>query len=248
MEWSVHAQLTFRHNGPPGSGGCGVEPPTVTSFCSADGGVRMEYTFRGPQPPEAAPEYNFQRGNMVFTSRPPARQPGGGRSRSFNAGSDNATCTLVVGGRCGSQPPQQQQTHDSSGYSSEQQYNSLPSRQPARQHAYDRRCMSTASIVLQPPLKEEHPAAPRKEVRDAEAQTVTPLPPKKTSSVGAPRMGAKAYNSRRKTDSDVLLLQVPTLQLPDAEFEPRNKVNISFIRIAEKFMNFEVVFLLLRYT
>lgn len=226
MEWSVHAQLTFRHTGPPG----GVEPPTVTSFCSADGGVRMEYTFKGrgaSPPPAPAPDYNFQRGNMVFTSRPPASRQQGGRSRSFNAASN--TSTLVVGGRSGSQPPQ---THDSSGYSSEQQYNSLPSRQPARQHAYDRRCMSTASIVLVPPgLRSlpEHPVG-KKEVRDAEAQTVTPVPPKKTSSVGAPRMGAKAYNSRRKTDSDVLLLQVPTLQLPEAEFEPRNKViNCLFI-------------------
>lgn len=234
MEWSVHAQLTFSHNGPPG----GMEPPTVTSFCSADGGLRMEYTFRGraTSPQRTAPEYNFQRGNMVFTSRPPARQ--GGRSRSFNAGSDsaaaagaNATSTLVVGGggRSGSQPPCVQ-AHDSSGYSSEQQYNSLPSRQPARQHAYDRRCMSTASITLVqpefPPLP-EHPSrvGRRKEVRDAEAQTVTPVPQPKNKTSATPRMGAKAYNSRRKTDSDVLL-QVPTLQLPESEFEPRNKVSM----------------------
>ncbi|XP_059483392.1 uncharacterized protein LOC132201327 [Neocloeon triangulifer] len=222
LEWSLHAQLTFSHSGLPGN-----VRPSVTSYSSDNGGLRMEYTFRsGPeqqQPPPEASGYNFQRGNLLFSTRPPQRPQRGGRSHSFHSGTN--TSTIVVD-RCG--------RHDSSGYSSEH-YGSLPHRQPAKQQAYDRRCKSTASIILAPP---EFPVVPeetklslspvdrrrRKDVRDAEAQTVSPVPTVKSCkplvpSV-APKMGSKAYNSRRKTDSDVLL-QVPVLQLPEADDSER---------------------------
>ncbi|CAB3360175.1 Hypothetical predicted protein [Cloeon dipterum] len=217
LEWSLHAQLTFSHSGLQGN-----VRPTVASYSNDNGGLRMEYTFRScpaeqqQQPPEAS-GYNFQRGNLLFSTRPPSKR--GGRSHSFHSGTN--TSTLVVD-RSGSQPRQ-----DSSGYSSEH-YGSLPHRQPSKQQAYDRRCKSTASIILAPP---EFPVVPeetklslspvdmrqRKDFRDAEAQTVSPVPMAKSAKpTTAPKMGSKAYNSRRKTDSD-MMLKVPSLQLPEAD-------------------------------
>ncbi|PSN33283.1 hypothetical protein C0J52_20688 [Blattella germanica] len=148
QEWSVHAQLTISHSRPnENSAAQDVPAATATSAEHQDSGdVRMEYSWGGqpssPQPPTSSSTnipprtcYGFQRGNILFTTRPPPReaqipkpshQPG-------SAPSQTRTTNLL-----------------DSGYSSEQispgSYASLPTRRPAQ--PYSRRCKSTCSIVL----------------------------------------------------------------------------------------------------
>lgn len=71
QQWSVHAEFTISHDG--------INDPTTvpqTHTEQDENGVRMVYTWSS-KPPEAEPErrpsYNFQRGNLLFSSTPPKR-------------------------------------------------------------------------------------------------------------------------------------------------------------------------------
>ncbi|KAJ8877691.1 hypothetical protein PR048_022146 [Dryococelus australis] len=131
QEWSVHAQLTISHQQPPGT----APLPTASSTGVTSNGdrVQMECSWRS-QPgtttttttntttTASRPCYGFQRGNILFTTRPPTKD---------------------------AQPVTTNQPKPSrdSGYSSSQfSYNSLPTRKPSQ--PYNRRCKSTCSIVL----------------------------------------------------------------------------------------------------
>lgn len=129
QEWSMHAQLTVSHRCPPD----GAAPPPEHD----SSGVRMQYMWGGEptSPPPSSSNipprtcYGFQRGNILFTTRPPPREPQSAPSTTHQLG---ATHLL------------------DSGYSSEQvspgSYASLPTRRPSQ--PYNRRCKSTCSIVL----------------------------------------------------------------------------------------------------
>ncbi|KAF4531921.1 hypothetical protein B566_EDAN000950 [Ephemera danica] len=262
QEWSLHAQVTISHSGaPPGASATASCQPCTSG---TDSGVRMEYSLKAYPPPsfpEPSSGYGFQRGNILFTTRPPPR---GTRSHSFHytgpsssssSGSTQQPRAATLG-RSDLQAPRQDSGYNSEQLSPHSYYGSLPSR-PTRQspQPYNRRCMSTYSIVLadarnvplrppeispvpevceecakscSPRTRSPHtfsshfcthlPGKNKGQLKDAASQTTAePTSPKPT---GQPRMGSKAYNTRRKTDSDAsasLLLQVPTLMLPEPE-------------------------------
>ncbi|KAJ4429440.1 hypothetical protein ANN_21609 [Periplaneta americana] len=244
QEWSVHAQLTISHHHP-------TEAPTPapTPAPADPGGVHMEYSWGGhptsppPPPPTPAPNiparpcYGFQRGNILFTTRPPPRDPPAAAA-----------------------PPRLD-----SGYSSEHvspgSYASLPTRKPAQ--PYSRRCKSTCSIVLsggetsgvasasmradgegtcyhkqtrprssdfapQPESCEvcgggRSPSAMR---RASGANTFTTHFCTRTSDPPAGKTTPRPYGSaRRKTDSDLQLLQ------PDPEPKPAKRLSRSPARL-----------------
>nr|CAD7438778.1 unnamed protein product [Timema bartmani] len=152
QEWSLHAQLTISHHHPTDA----HLPPPPTKNTAEDGAkVHMEYSWgtRSETTPSVStmttstagnrPCYGFQRGNIVFTTRPPPRDVSWLRSQT-----------------CGT-PTQPGTTVRDSGYSSEQtspgSYTTLPARKPVQ--PYNRRCKSTCSIVLNqttPVTKCEH--------------------------------------------------------------------------------------------
>nr|CAD7262362.1 unnamed protein product [Timema shepardi] len=146
QEWSLHAQLTISHNHPTDA----HLPPPPTKTTAEDGAkVHMEYSWgtRSETTPSVPtmttstagnrPCYGFQRGNIVFTTRPPPRDVSWLRSQTCGTSTQHGT------------------TVRDSGYSSEQtspgSYTTLPARKPVQ--PYNRRCKSTCSIVLnQTPL------------------------------------------------------------------------------------------------
>lgn len=150
QEWSVHAQLTISHSRPEEDSRLPdlAPPPAATSEHNEPGDVHMEYSWGGqptsPTPPASSSSnipprtcYGFQRGNILFTTRPPPRE-------SQVPKYIQQPATVPIQNRQG-------MTHLlDSGYSSEQispgSYASLPTRRPAQ--PYSRRCKSTCSIVL----------------------------------------------------------------------------------------------------
>nr|CAD7429592.1 unnamed protein product [Timema monikensis] len=146
QEWSLHAQLTISHNHPTDA----HLPPPPTKTTAEDGAkVHMEYSWGtcSQTTPSVStmttstagnrPCYGFQRGNIVFTTRPPPRDVSWLRSQTCGTSTQHGT------------------TVRDSGYSSEQtspgSYTTLPARKPVQ--PYNRRCKSTCSIVLnQTPL------------------------------------------------------------------------------------------------
>jgi len=139
QEWSVHAQFTVSHHRPADGAASDVPPPSPVATPERDsGGVRMEYLWSG-QPPSSSSVpsrtcYGFQRGNMLFTTRPPPREPQSVQTPTPCSGQQRLGATHLL----------------DSGYSSEHvspgSYASLPTRRPAQ--PYSRRCKSTCSIVL----------------------------------------------------------------------------------------------------
>lgn len=129
QEWSVHAQLTVSHHCPPDRT---APPPEHDSS-----GVHMQYMWGGEptSPPPSSSNipprtcYGFQRGNILFTTRPPPREPQSVPTPTHRPGPTHLL---------------------DSGYSSEQvspgSYASLPTRGTSQ--PYNRRCKSTCSIVL----------------------------------------------------------------------------------------------------
>ena len=151
QEWSVHAQLTISHSRPDDDGAAPVmvPPPAATSERRDPGDVHMEYSWGGqpnsPTPPASSSSnipprtcYGFQRGNILFTTRPPPPRE------------NQAPLYTQQPATAPSQNRQGLINLLDSGYSSEQispgSYASLPTRRPAQ--PYSRRCKSTCSIVL----------------------------------------------------------------------------------------------------
>ncbi|KAG5885035.1 hypothetical protein JTB14_018631 [Gonioctena quinquepunctata] len=99
QHWSVHAEFTITH---PGAGN--PSNPARTNTVQDDKGVRMLYSWSGDNPrawsnnPSEAgsyrsggdKQYAFQRGNLLFTSTPPAKatHPGAGPVLDSGYGSD----------------------------------------------------------------------------------------------------------------------------------------------------------------
>lgn len=159
--WSVHAEFTIHHEGVNDP----TNPPTTRTERD-DNGVRMTYTWTSqpsstwathsnhpPPPPPPASSlnkpndsgkpriYEFQRGNLLFSSSTPLRRP-----RDFQ----EAIKAL--------NPPNRLGVPDS-GYSSELLSPSsfLSSTLPKRTvQPYNRKCKSTCSIVLSTVFNEEN--------------------------------------------------------------------------------------------
>lgn len=128
QQWSVHAEFTISHDGLN-------DPSTVpqTRTEQDENGVRMVYTWTS-QPPtnQEPPTYNFQRGNLLFSSTPPKR---------------NYVETPI--NRMGLNV-------QDSGYGSDLfSQNSSKTIQP-----YNRRCRSTCSIVLSTNFDTKEDTAP----------------------------------------------------------------------------------------
>lgn len=142
QEWSVHAQLTISHHRPPDGAVPGMPPPPAAATAAPCpeqdcGGVHVQYAWGNQPPSQQLPSvnipprtsYGFQRGNILFTTRPPPREP-------------QSAPTLT---------PWSGPHLLDSGYSSEQvsapgSYASLPTRRSTQ--PYDRRCKSTCNIIL----------------------------------------------------------------------------------------------------
>ncbi|XP_012285051.1 uncharacterized protein LOC105702227 [Orussus abietinus] len=153
--WLVRAEVTIRHGGP----GPNSPRPNDTSQESGtpmmeSNGVRMYYRWSpdrfssstapagNPNPVTTTPvgSFGFRRGNILFTSTPPARPPPRATTiprAGFSTSEDSCSRGYGI-------------SVSDSGYNSEQfspqSYSSLPSRRPSQQ--YNRRCKSTCSIVL----------------------------------------------------------------------------------------------------
>jgi U5 snRNP spliceosome subunit len=148
QEWSLHAQLTISHHQPASGAAPDIPPPPATSAPQPtehnSPGVHMRYSWGEqptsspppPPPPQPPPSlnipprtcYGFQRGNILFTTRPPPQE-----THPASTSVLRSVPHLL-----------------DSGYSSEQvspgSYASLPTRRSAQ--PYSRRCKSTCSIVL----------------------------------------------------------------------------------------------------
>ncbi|XP_012528168.1 putative GPI-anchored protein pfl2 isoform X2 [Monomorium pharaonis] len=159
--WLMRAEVTIRHGDAVTSETVRMPPGTTTTTDA--GGIRMICRWNTSEPnststPASAATtsnafpssgstaggFGFQRGNILFTSTPPARpsQRSSGGSytlpRSGSSGNDDSISSI---GRA---------NVSDSGYNSEQfspyTYSSLPTRRPSQQN--NRRCKSTCSIVL----------------------------------------------------------------------------------------------------
>ncbi|XP_020712070.2 serine-rich adhesin for platelets [Athalia rosae] len=153
--WLVRAEVTIRH----AATDSGSAPRGPTGPTEESGGLRMVYKWsqdprfssnvqRSSPAETPAASYEFQRGNILFTSTPPPRssaafRPSAAVSRRYPA---------FAGTPCTDSPASQNLgvNVSDSGYNSEQfspqSYSSLPLRRPSQQ--YNRRCKSTCSIVL----------------------------------------------------------------------------------------------------
>lgn len=134
--WLVRAEVTIRHKTPE----IPSTPRLTNSNVNEVSGLRMVYRWNENQPSvssssssSSSPGYGFQRGNILFTSTPPARSIQGSNFR--NEGSVS--------------PMGQGVSISDSGYNSEQLSQQSHSRIPRYlSQICNRRCQSTCSITL----------------------------------------------------------------------------------------------------
>ncbi|XP_015585888.1 uncharacterized protein LOC107263326 [Cephus cinctus] len=145
--WLVRAEVTIRHGTPVTSPSSNVTEGSASTVTDPNG-VRMVYRWTpGQQVPQASSSstsstssgFGFQRGNILFTSTPPARTLS---TRSFTIPRTGVASNI--------ESPGFRANVSDSGYNSEQfspqSSTTFPSRRPSQQ--YNRRCRSTCSIVL----------------------------------------------------------------------------------------------------
>ncbi|XP_043474732.1 flocculation protein FLO11 isoform X2 [Leptopilina heterotoma] len=132
--WLVRAEVTIRHKTPESAGNPGTpesSPRSVGPNVNELSGLRMVYRWNANQSAVTpSPSYGFQRGNILFTSTPPARSIQSSNSRSSVS------------------PTGQGASISDSGYTSEYlSHSRFPSSRYLSQ-MHNRRCQSTCSITL----------------------------------------------------------------------------------------------------